>query len=131
MLNANLDKLEFADVMRDKNNIIIITMKDHQQLDEIDVININLLVRYYANGEVLCKLLDARANWSMSSKAKKQAKLEQKNSLTRARAIVVSYSAKASLLNFLQYFSKFDYPQKIFSDYQEAYDWLLEQSRTN
>jgi len=126
-MGIDLTKLDFADVKRDENDIIIISMKDHKQLDEFDVININLLVRFHAKGESLCKLLDARADWSMSSKAKKQAKLEQKNSLTRARAIVVSHSTRAALLNFLQYFSKFDYPQKIFSDYEAAYQWLLTQ----
>jgi hypothetical protein len=39
----------------------------------------------------------------------------------------VSNSIKAAIFNFLQSFAKQDYPQEIFSDWDEAYDWLLNQ----
>jgi hypothetical protein len=125
MANTNPTELEFATVFKDKNGIIIITMKDYKKLDQFDVININLAIRHKSGGTPALKLLDARSNWSMDKKAKERAKLESLASVTKARAIVVSNSIKAVLLKFLQSFNKQEYPQEIFTDWDEAYDWLL------
>ncbi len=125
MANTNPTELEFATVFKDKNGIIIITMKDHKKLDHYDVININLAIRHKTEGKPALKLLDARANWSMDKKARERAKLEHSASVTKARAIVVSNFIKATLYKFLQGFSKFDYPQQVFTDYDNAYNWLL------
>ena len=124
MANTNPTELEFATVFKDKNGIIIITMKDYKKLDQYDVININLAIRHKAEGNPSLKLLDARAKWSMDKKAKERAKLEQAASVTKARAIVVSNAITATLMKFLQSFNKQEYPQKKFTDYDEAYEWL-------
>jgi len=128
MAHLNPTELEFATVFKDKNGIIIITMKDHKKLDQYDVININLAIRHKAAGKPALKLLDARAKWSMDKKAKERSKLEQAASVTKARAIVVSNAITATLMKFLQSFSNHEYPQQIFSDYDEAYEWLLKQN---
>lgn len=125
MANQNPTELEFATVFKDKNGIIVITMKDYRKLDQYDVININLAIRHKTEGKPALKLLDARANWSMDKKAKERAKLEQAASATKARAIVVSNAITATLMKFLQSFNKHEYPQQIFTDYEEAYEWLL------
>ncbi|MBS1650599.1 MAG: hypothetical protein JSU07_01190 [Bacteroidetes bacterium] len=124
MANTNPTELEFATVFKDENGVIIITMKDYKKLDQYDVININLAIRRKTDGKPALKLLDARAKWSMDKKAKERAKLEQVASVTKARAIVVSNAITATLMKFLQSFSKHEYPQQIFSDYDEAYEWL-------
>jgi len=124
MAHLNPTELEFATVFKDKNGIIIITMKDYRKLDQYDVININLAIRHKTEGKPALKLLDARAKWSMDKKAKERAKLEQAASVTKARAIVVSNAITATLMKFLQSFSKHEYPQQIFTDYDEAYLWL-------
>lgn len=125
MANTNPTEFEFATIFKDKNGIIIVTMKDCGTLDQYDVININLAIRHKTEGRPALKLLDARANWSMDKKAKERAKIEHSASVTKARAIVVSNSIKAVLMKFLQGFSKFDYPQEIFTDYDKAYEWLM------
>ena len=125
MANQNPTDLEFATVFQDKNGIIIITMKDYKALDEYDVININIAIRHKSEGKPALKLLDARAKWSMDKKAKERAKIEQSASVTKARAIVVSNTITAALMKFLQSFSKQQYPQQIFADYDEAYNWLM------
>ena len=63
MANQNPTELEFATVFKDKNDIIIITLKDYRKLDQYDVININLAIRHKTEGKPALKLLDARANW--------------------------------------------------------------------
>lgn len=125
MANTNPTELEFATVSKDKNGIIIITMKDYRKLDQYDVININLAIRHKTDDKPTLKLLDARANWSMDKKAKERAKLENSASVTKARAILVSNIIKASLFKFLQGFNKLEYPQEIFTDWDKAYKWLL------
>jgi hypothetical protein len=125
MANTNPTELDFATVFKDTSGIIIITMKDYRKLDQYDVININLAIRHKADGKRALKLLDARASWSMDKKAKEQAKLEHSVSVTKARAIVVSNSITVAFMKFLDSFSKNDYPQKMFSDYDEAYKWLM------
>lgn len=127
MANQNPTELEFATVFKDESGIIIITMKDYRKLDQFDVLNINIAIRHKAEGKPALKLLDARAKWSMDKKAKECAKLEQAASATRARAIVVSNVIKATLIKFLRSFAKQEYPQNIFIDYDEAYEWLLKQ----
>ncbi len=125
MATSNPTELEFATVFKDKNGIIIITMKDYRKLDEFDVININLAIRHKSEGVPALKLLDARANWSMDKKAKERAKVDHTATVTKARAILVSNSIKAALMKFLQGFGDFDYPQQVFTDYDEAYNWLI------
>lgn len=94
-------------------------------MDQYDVININLAIRHKANGMPALKLFDARAKWSMDKKAKERAKLEQDSSVTKARAIVVSNLVTATLLKFLESFSTHKHMQKVFLEYNDAYDWLL------
>jgi hypothetical protein len=125
MANQNPTELEFATVFKDKNGIIVITMKDYRKLDQYDVLNINIAIRHKTEGKPALKLLDARAKWSMDKKAKERAKLEQAASVTKARAIVVSNAITATFMKFLQSFNKHEYPQQIFTDYDEAYEWLL------
>lgn len=129
MANTNPTELDFATVFKDKHGIIIITMKDYRKLDQFDVININLAIRHKTDGKPTLKLLDARASWSMDKKAKERAKIEHSASMTKARAIVVSNVIKATLFKFLQGFDKQGYPQQIFTDWDEAYEWLLEFER--
>lgn len=125
MATSNPTELAFATIFKDKNGVIIITMKDCGRLDQYDVININLAIRHKSDGVSALKLFDARANWSMDKKAKERAKIDHTASATKARAIVVSNSIKAALMTFLQGFGKFDYHQQVFTDYDEAYNWLL------
>jgi len=114
-----------ASIYRDENEIIVITMKDCGKVDEFDVLDVNLVIRNLSKNKAAYKLLDAKANWNMDAKAKERAKLENSVTKTSARAVVVSSIVKSTLLKFLQSFSKFDYPQKTFTDFYEAYDWLL------
>ena len=125
MANQNPTELEFATVFRDINGIVIITMKDYGKLDQYDIININLAIRHKSEGNPSLKLLDARAKWSMDKKAKERAKIEQAASVNKARAILVSSAITATLMNFLNSFDRQEYPQQIFTDYDEAYEWLL------
>ena len=125
MLVSNPTELDFATVYRDKNEVVIITMKDAEELDHLDVININLTIKHISENKPSLRLLDARANWTMNKSGKIQTKKEQASGLTKARAVVVSSTVQATMMKFLQSFGKFNYPQQIFTSYEKAYTWLL------
>jgi hypothetical protein len=102
-------------------------MKDCGKVDEYDVIDLNLVLRHISNDKPALKLFDARAKWSMDKKAKERAKLENNVNKTKARAVLVSNMIQKGLLSFINSFSKFNYPQQIFTDKEEAMAWLKEQ----
>lgn len=114
-----------ANIEKDANDIIIITMLDAADVDHEDILDVNLVIRHFSNNEPSLKLFDSRANWKISDSAQKEAMKQDALSKTIARAIVVSSSLKASLLSFMKQFEKRGYPQQYFSNYEEAYKWLM------
>jgi hypothetical protein len=114
-----------AKVYKDANDIVVILMKKAGLVNEADIIELNLVIRNHAEKKAIYKLLDARANFDFDKKAKALTEKEERISRTKARAIIVSNSIKASLENFLKEFSHNKYPQQFFTDYNEAYQWLL------
>ena len=125
MENTNPTETRIASIFKDENDIIIITMKDCGKVDEFDVLDVNLVLRTISENKSAYKILDARANWNMDKKAKEKAVLESTLNKTEARAIIVSNKIRATLLTFIQNFGKQGYPQKIFSNKKEAYDWII------
>lgn len=114
-----------AKIKRDKEGIIIITMLDAMDVDHEDVLDMNLVIRHLCNNEPALKLFDSRATWKISAQAEKEAMKQDGITTTIARAIVVSNSLKANLMSFMKQFDKKGYPQEYFSNYEEAYKWLL------
>lgn len=114
-----------ANIEKDNQGIIIITMLDAADVDHEDILDVNLVIRHLSQNEAALKLFDSRANWKISESAQKEAMKQDSLSKTKARAIVVSSSLKASLMSFMKQFEKRGYPQQYFSNYDEAYKWLL------
>jgi hypothetical protein len=117
--------LRIAKVSMDDNDIIVVTMKDCELVDEYDVMDLNLVIRHKAAGIPRLKLVIAHADFDLTKKAKEMAEKEDRLSQTKARAIVVSNGLKASLMNFFKAFSDRGYPVQFFKDRDEAYKWLL------
>ncbi len=122
---SNPVETSIASVFLDENGVIIITMKDCGVIDEYDVMDLNLIIRNKASQKNSLKLVIATGDWDMTKKAREMAKKEDNLSKTKARAVVVSNSIKASLRNFLKSFSNKSYPQQFFTNREEAYQWLL------
>jgi len=114
-----------AKVYKDANDIVVILMNDAGLVNEEDIVELNLVIRNFAEKKAIYKLLDARANFDFDKKAKSLTEKEERISKTKARAIILSSSMKVSLQNFLKEFSHNKYPQQFFTDYNEAYQWLL------
>ncbi len=125
MANSNPTDLSFATLYKDDRGVIIIKIKTYDSLDEVDIINLMLAIKHKSENKPALKLFDLRQNWNLTKEAKLKAKEEYKNTKTKARAIVVSSKIKATLLKFLFSFDKFPYPNAVFTNYDDAYNWLL------
>jgi hypothetical protein len=126
-IHTGTDTIEtrIAEVKRDRNGILIVTMKDCGEVDEFDVMDLNLAIRHIAQHKMAYKLIIATAGFDLTRKAKEMSRKEDNISKTIARAIVVSNRIKASLFNFIKQFDNKTYPQQFFTSKAQAYDWLL------
>lgn len=125
MIDSNPIETRIASVYKDDNEVIIITMKDCGEVDEMDVLDLNLVIRQKANQQKALKLLILLSDFDLTKKAKEMAAKEDNLSQTKARAVVVSNRLKASVFNFMKQFSEKSYPQQFFKNQDEAYQWLL------
>ena len=114
-----------AEITIDDDEIILIKMLDAVDVDEYDILDLNLIVRHLSKNKPALKLLDSRNNWSISVKAKQVASNENSLNKTIARAIVVSNKLKSGVFSFIKKFESKKYPQKYFTDINEAREWLL------
>lgn len=115
-----------ADISLDNDGVITITMKDEDCVDEYDILDINLIIRHLSNHQPALKLFDSRSNWRISPKAQKLALQNSILSETKARAVVVSSKLNQHISSFIRQFENHTYPQKYFTDLQEAKEWLLQ-----
>jgi hypothetical protein len=125
MENITSIDTRIANVKIDANNIIIITVIEAAAIDEFDILDLNLVIRNLGKHLPVLKLVDARVSWTISLTAKARALQEDHLNKTIARAIIVSNSIKKGIFTFLKQFENKHYPQKYFTDYDEAYQWLL------
>ncbi len=99
-------------------------MLEGVRLDLEDAVDNALVIKNLSEGTKVLKLIDARVSFSMDRKARefvKSVDLKQ----TIARAVVKGSTISILLLKFFTGISKPKIPTKIFSDYDEAYKWLL------
>ena len=108
----------------DGNDILHIIMHDGVCLDLEDAVDNALVIRNLSKETKVLKLIDARVSFSIDKKTRefvKSVDLKQ----TIARAVVKGSIISTMLINFFTGISKPKIPTKIFSDYDEAYKWLL------
>jgi hypothetical protein len=121
----NPTETRVATIQRDANGVIVISMKDCGMVDEFDMMDVNLVIRHFSGNHPALKLVITAADFDMTRKAKEIAEKGDSPEKTKARAIVVSNTLKASIMNFLKAFGGKSYPQQFFRDRDEAYQWLL------
>jgi hypothetical protein len=123
--NSRKISTRIAEVSIDNDEIILIEMFNAADIDEYDILDLNLIIRHLSNNKPALKLVDSRNSWSISIKAKKVAEKTTSLNKTMARAIVVSNKLKSGVLSFIKKFESKKYPQKYFTDINEARNWLL------
>lgn len=113
-----------ATIYADENGILHIIMREDSRVDHEDALDNLLVVKTYTKGKKALKLIDATAKFKVEKKAR-----ELINSVdakqTIARAVLKSSLISKMLLNFFNELNKHETPTKVFSDYDEAYKWLL------
>ncbi|MDP1801458.1 MAG: hypothetical protein Q8L81_08905 [Bacteroidota bacterium] len=113
-----------ATIYMDENRVLHIQMLDKVRVDYEDAMDNLLVVKSCTKGKKALKLIDARAFFRVEKRAR-----ELINSVdakqTIARAVVKGSIFTRVLLSFYTGLNKPTIPTKIFSDYDEAYNWLL------
>jgi len=113
-----------ATIFMDDNNVLHIIMIKSVRLDHEDALDNALVIKRLTQGNKALKLIDARLNFTMDKKARtfvNSVDLKQ----TIARAVVKGSAFSSLMLTFFTKLNKPKTPTKIFSDYDEAYKWLL------
>jgi len=126
---VNPIKTRTATIFMDENNIIHIIMHNNVIVDYEDALDNSLVIRSLSGGKKVLKLIDSRCNWSIEKKAKDFIDSKDIKDNTIARAVVKSSVINSKLINFFTKLNRPQIPTKIFTDYDEAYSWLLEIKR--
>ncbi len=95
------------------------------RLDYEDALDNGLVIKNLSGGKPTLKLIDGRLNFSMDKKAREFIR-SMDSKQTVARAVVKSSRFSAMIINFYTRISKPTIPTKIFTNYEEAYNWLMQ-----
>ena len=121
----NKVKTRTANIFLDDNKILHIEIIDGVNIDYEDAIDNHLVCKNLSNNQKVLKLLDSRVKWSIDKKAETFAESKEVEEKTRARAIIVGSTIQSVLSNFFNRLNKPNVPTMVFSDYDEAYQWLV------
>jgi hypothetical protein len=119
-------KTNTATFYKDENDIIHVVLHEGVSLDYYDALDHYLVIKNLSGNAPVLKLIDGRCGWSIQSKARKFLAGKEVKEKTIARAIVQGSSIKKVLVNFFTELNKPEVPTRMFTDYDEAYAWLLE-----
>jgi hypothetical protein len=116
-----------AKIFKDDNGILHFIMTEGIHLDYEDAIDNAIVIKRLTNGEPTLKLVDSRADWTIDKKAQTFLRSNEVKEKTLARAVVKNSIINSVLINFFAKLSRPKVPTKIFTNYEEAYKWLLEE----
>jgi hypothetical protein len=114
-----------ADIFIDENNILQIIIHKDVTIDYEDAIDNALVIKSLTNNAPSLKLIDMRLNCSIDKKAEKFVKSNEVKYKTIARAIIKGSVLNRLVISFFVKINKPETPTRIFTDYNEAYKWLL------
>ena len=114
-----------ASIHIDENNIIHIVIKKDICIDYEDAIDNVLVIKNLTKNNPCLKLIDMRNNCSVEKKASDFVNTQEIKQKTIGRAIIKGFAFNKLLINFLIKLNKPETPTRMFTDYDEAYKWLL------
>ncbi|HXD92974.1 MAG TPA: hypothetical protein VNX01_07145 [Bacteroidia bacterium] len=115
-----------AKISLDENGILHFKMTKGIHLDYEDAIDNAIVIKKLTDNRPTLKLVDARSDWTIDKKAQKFIRSNEVKERTIARAVLKSSVLSTILSNFFSKLNKPKVPTQIFTDYSEAYKWLLE-----
>lgn len=114
-----------ATIYKDTNEVIHVILHVGIKMDYYDALDQYLVIKSLSGSKPVLKLIDSRVNWSVLPKARKFLAGKEVKEKTLARAIVLNSALKSVLLNFFNELNKPEVPTKVFTDYDQAYAWLI------
>jgi len=128
LCTVNKTTTRTATIFFDKNDILHIEMFDGIRVDYEDMIDNALVIKRLTSETRFLKLIDARANFSIDKKAREFINaLDAKQTI--AQAVLKGSAFRRVLFCIFISLHKSKTPVKIFSDYDEAYNWLMSYKR--
>jgi hypothetical protein len=118
-------KTRTAKIFIDDNEVLHFIMTEGIHLDYLDALDNALVIKNITGGKAVLKLIDARLDWTIEEKAEKYIRSNEVIEKTIARAVVQGSALNKVLLNFFLKLNKTKVATKNFTDYAEAYNWLL------
>lgn len=118
-----------ATIYKDHNGVVHVVIRAGARMDYYDALDHYLVIKNLSGNAPVLKLIDSRKGWSIHAKARKFLAGKEVKEKTIARAILMSSTIKTALINFFTELHKPEVPTKVFTDYEEAYNWLLEIGR--
>lgn len=112
------------EVFLDESGILHMIILDGIEVDIDDAADNFLVIKQLSGGQKRLKLLDARANWKITKKAKEYSLKGDTLERTIANAVIVKSFANKFILGFLNKFNKPQTPLKVFLSEKEAIKWL-------
>lgn len=114
----------------DDNNVLHMIMVEGVRLDFEDAIDNALVIKNLTGGKHVLKLIDASVNFRIEKKAREFINnVDAKQTI--ARAVVKSSILNSLVIGFFTTLSKPKVRTKIFSNYNEAYKWLMDFKKSN
>lgn len=108
----------------DENKILHIEMLRGVRIDYEDALDNLLVMRTYSKGRNALKLIDARKGLRIEKKARALSDhVDAKKTI--ARAIVINSTLSKLILTFINELNQPQFPTKIFTNYRDAYYWLM------
>lgn len=98
-------------------------------MDYYDALDHYLVIKNMSDNCPVLKLIDSRASSSIQRKARKFLAGKEIREKTIARAVIQNSVVKSALLNFFNDMNRSEVPTRVFTDYDEAYAWLLSMRR--
>ncbi len=114
-----------ATIFVDENDIINITMHKNVHVDYEDVLDNLLVIRNLSGNKRVLKLIDSRLNWTIDKKAKKYIETSDVKNKTLARAVLKGSVLNKLVSNLFMNLNEPQIPTKVFTNLDEAYNWLL------
>lgn len=124
-LMVNRTKTRTATFYVDENGILHMQMHEGVRVDYEDALDNFLVMRNLAGNKPVLKLIDARNNFSIEARAREFVNSKDVKQNTIARAVVKGSLFSKVLAGFFSKLNAPEVPVKVFSDYDEAYKWLL------
>lgn len=108
----------------DEERILRVTVLEGAEIDIEEAKENFESARKLSEGKRMLKLVDAKAYFTMTKRARDFAASKETNEFNIARAIVTNSLANRLLINFFITFHKPQTPVKMFSSEEEALKWL-------